>query len=149
VIPPVACAVFFQFLYPLFSTIEFYYEKTHYILASSCLSAVLNIVLNYIFIPKYGYIIAGYTTLVCYIFFAFLHYLFQKKIFSEYVEAERNVFDSKIILLISGGLLLAMGLITLLYRHRMIRYIICAVIIFILFLCKNIIINYYKSLKSR
>lgn len=39
----------------------------------SVLGAILNVFLNYILIPKFGYIAAGYTTLVCYILFAVGH----------------------------------------------------------------------------
>ena len=33
-------------------------------------AAVINIVLNYLFIPKFGFVAAGYTTLISYIIFA-------------------------------------------------------------------------------
>ena len=69
VMPPVAASVFFMFLYPLFANVEFYYEKTKFVMVASCSGALLNIVLNYIYIRQYGYYAAGYTTLVCYWFF--------------------------------------------------------------------------------
>ena len=48
VIPPVAISVFFVFLYSLYSTIEYYYQQTGYIALATTLSAVLNLVLNFI-----------------------------------------------------------------------------------------------------
>lgn len=72
-IPPVAASIFFTYLYTLFINVEFYFEKTKYSMIVSVLGAILNVLLNYILIPIFGYIAAGYTTLVCYILFAIGH----------------------------------------------------------------------------
>jgi O-antigen/teichoic acid export membrane protein len=76
VVPPVAASVYFIFLYGMFSTIEYYYQKTVKIAVATFVAAALNIVLNYVFIKSYGYYAAGYTTLVSYMLLAFLHYRF-------------------------------------------------------------------------
>ncbi len=80
VIPPVAASVFFMFLYNLFGNVEFYFEENKFIMIASVLGAVLNIILNYIFVPLCGYIAAGYTTLFCYIVYSLSHYIFMKKV---------------------------------------------------------------------
>lgn len=72
-IPPVAASIFFTYLYTLFINVEFYFEKTKYSMIVSVLGAILNVFLNYLLIPKFGYIAAGYTTLMCYILFAVGH----------------------------------------------------------------------------
>ncbi len=46
----------------------------------SGIAAVMNIGMNYIFLKKYGYYAAGYTTLICYMLFALLHYWNYKRI---------------------------------------------------------------------
>lgn len=74
VIPPVAMSVFFMYSYDLFAKFAFYYEKTQMIMTASCIGAALNVALNYVFIQKYGYVAAGYTTLACYIIYAIAHY---------------------------------------------------------------------------
>lgn len=79
IIPPVMLSCFFTMVYSLFANIEFYYEKSIYVMTASVIAAIANIILNAIFIPIYGYIAAGYTTLVCYILLALIHYLFMKK----------------------------------------------------------------------
>lgn len=43
IIPPVAVSVFFMFLYNLFGNIEFYYEKTLFIMVASCVGAILMV----------------------------------------------------------------------------------------------------------
>ena len=80
IVPPAAMSVFFMFMYQLFACFEFYYEYSGYIAAATAFAAILNIVLNYIFIGIYGYYAAGYTTLICYILYAFAHYCFMRRI---------------------------------------------------------------------
>ncbi|MCR5720257.1 MAG: oligosaccharide flippase family protein [Lachnospiraceae bacterium] len=71
-IVPVVLGGYFSFLYSIPSLVEYYYEKTVCIAVSTVGAAALNIFLNSIFIPKYGYIAAAYTTLVTY----FLYFIF-------------------------------------------------------------------------
>lgn len=80
IVPPAAMSVFFMFLYQLFACFEFYYEYSSYIAAATAVAAIVNIALNYIFIGIYGYYAAGYTTLICYILYAFAHYCFMRRI---------------------------------------------------------------------
>lgn len=128
VIPPVACAVYFKFLYPLFSNVEFYYEKTTFVMVASCIGAVANIILNYFFIPIYGYYAAGYTTLFCYILYSFGHYGFQCKVLRK-ADIRQQLFDIKYILLFSGFVTVSMVLMLFLYKTRFIRYVTVAIIL--------------------
>ena len=90
VLPLLACT-FFTFLYLLPSTTEYYLKKTWNIaFATSCI-AVLNIILNYFFIKRFGYIAGAYTTLFCYICYFLFHYLMAKKLIGF------QQFDTKII----------------------------------------------------
>lgn len=135
VIPPVACAVYFKFLYPLFSTVEFYYEKTGFVMIASCIGAVANVILNYIFIRIYGYYAAGYTTLFCYILYSLAHYVFQRRVAREH-DLVDALFDMKYIVMFSLFMLAAMVVMLTLYPYRILRYIIClvlAVILIVLF----------------
>ena len=100
IIPSVAMSVFFMFAYSLFAAFEFYFEKTRYITMATLIGAVANIILNMIFIPIFGYYAAGYTTLVCYILFAVMHYCFMKKICHKNF-ANKKLFDTQIIFRIS------------------------------------------------
>lgn len=80
VIPPVAMSVYLMFTYGYFAAFEFYYEKTKYVMIATLSGAALNIALNFLFIPAFGYQAAGCTTLVCYIIFAGSHYSFMRRI---------------------------------------------------------------------
>lgn len=133
IMPPVATSVFFMFLYPLFGNIEFYYEKTNYVLVASSCGAILNIILNYIFIKLFGYIAAGYTTLICYILFSFAHYFFYKIVLKEN-SIETNIYNIKFIIGLSIGILTVMAIMIIVYNFTFVRYLIIFVLVVILFI---------------
>ena len=75
VMPPVVMGCVFQFVYGMYVNLEIYEKKTFSISLGTFCAAALNVILNAVFIPRYGYIAAAYTTLVGYgALFAF-HYL--------------------------------------------------------------------------
>ncbi len=76
VIPPVAIGLFFEFIYIAIGNVEFFYNQTKFTMYISMAGAFLNIILNYIGIHMFGYIAAAYTTLICYIAFALMHYIY-------------------------------------------------------------------------
>lgn len=121
VIPPVACSMFFMLIFNIISPFEQYSLKTHFIATASIGAAVANVGLNYICIQKFGYLAAGYTTLVCYIFFAAAHYLYVKKICRNDMGGV-NVFEGKKIGLLC---ILVVGIAifsALIYPYYIIRY---------------------------
>lgn len=92
---PILLGYFFQFLYSLPVNVEFYEKKTGYIAIGTIASALINVVLNIIFIPKYGYIAAGYTTVVAYFFLFNFHYILAKRIIG------KQLFDTKMIVTVT------------------------------------------------
>ena len=80
VIPPVMIGYVFQFVYSLYVNIEFYHKKQKNIAFGTIIACVINIILNYILIPRFGYIAAAYTTLIGYISLYVIHYIFVKKL---------------------------------------------------------------------
>ena len=94
---PVIVGCFFQFLYTVFVQIELYNKKTFIISIGSISAALCNLILNYIFIPKYGYVAAGYTTLISYFMLMIYHFfickvVFRTKIFSLITVAKYSCF---------------------------------------------------------
>lgn len=86
VIPPVAASVYFIFLYGVLSYPEFYYEETRFLMLASFGAAILNVILNIIFVKIFGFVAAGYTTLVCYIVYSLGHYLVGSKVLRKHTE---------------------------------------------------------------
>lgn len=84
VVMPIIAAGFFSFLYTIPSTAEYYSEKTKYMAYSTVIAAIINVVLNVIFIKKFGYIAAAYTTLTTYILYFIFHMIVSNKIMPEF-----------------------------------------------------------------
>lgn len=77
---PVLLGGFFSFLSTIPSIVGYVHGKTGFIAVGSVCAAVLNIILNYIFIPRFGYIAAAYTTLVTYLLYFVFHYIIAIKV---------------------------------------------------------------------
>lgn len=148
VIPPVATSVFFTFLYPLFGNIEFYFEKTKFIMIASCTGAVLNVILNYIFIPIFGYYAAGYTTLFCYIIFAVAHYAFHNKILKDNLDGVK-VYDVKVIVLVSIIVLFVMIGMTMTYKYIILRYSIILAILIVMIIKRKLLISKFNEIRKK
>lgn len=115
VIPPVASSVFFVFLYMMFANIEMYYNETKGIPLISIIGSAANLILNAIFIPVYGYVAAGWTTLVCYMLLTLLHYLLMRKACRKHRVNER-LFPEKALLLIAASVVIMALLVLQLYQ---------------------------------
>lgn len=125
VIPPVAMSVYFMYSYDLFAKFAFYYEKTNFIMFASVIGAILNVILNFVFIKLFGYMAAGYTTLFCYIVYCIGHYIFMNKVCDKFCGG-RKPYELKKILMISVLFLFAGFLLLMTYNFIFIRYGIAA-----------------------
>lgn len=110
---PLITGGFFAFLYTLPAAVEYYYEKTKYIMLGTVVAAAVNIILNLIFLEKYGFIIAAYNTLVTYILYFIIHYYIARKIIG------RSLFSLKVVILLSC-IIVFMNFITLVMIHSII-----------------------------
>ena len=68
VMPPVILAMLVNFLCAFNYDVAYFYGQTYLISLGAILAAIINLVLNYLFVPKYGYIAAAYTTFIGYLF---------------------------------------------------------------------------------
>ncbi|CAN0069562.1 unnamed protein product, partial [Chrysoparadoxa australica] len=71
----VVLSYYFHFIYTIYVNYLFYYKATKRIAYITLLVGVFNIVLNYVFIPKFGYEAAAWTTLISYILMVIAHYI--------------------------------------------------------------------------
>ena len=145
IIPPVAMSVFFMFTYSLFATFEFYFEHTSYITIATGTGAVINLLLNYVFIKQFGYMAAGYTTLVCYMVYSGMHYYFMKKICKNELEG-KHPYNTKIIILIAGLFMIMSFLLMMTYKHTIIRYGLLLSFLVSAIICRDKIIKMFKFL---
>ena len=121
VMPPVAFGCVCQFIYTMHVNIEQFKKKTVGMAIASVSAAGLNYLLNMIFIPKFGYIAAAYTTLASFLWLMIIH------MFLVYIIGYAGVYDRNKILQI----VLCVGLYTaavhFLYGNTVLRYMAVAV----------------------
>lgn len=141
---PIVASVFFYFIYMLFVDIEIYYGENKLVAIASLFAAILNIILNYIFIPIFGYIAAGYTTLFSYFMTMLLHYIFMK-ITLKKNNVYNNIFDEKKIIIFSILLIFILGMSVVLYKYFYIRLIIVIVCSILIYIKKYTIINFINE----
>ncbi|MCR5735392.1 MAG: oligosaccharide flippase family protein [Lachnospiraceae bacterium] len=148
VVPPVALGTFSQYLYTNYVNAELFYKKTPVIAVNSCIAALLNYILNYLAIPRFGYVSAAYTTLISYMILMLLHYLAVKRI------VKGRLYDNAFIFM-SLAFTLLIGLsFLLLYaddlKIRILRYV-CAVSVLgiFAFVNKNDIIKLTDFIRTR
>lgn len=115
-IPPVIIACLCNCVSTFYVNIEFYNKKTAGISVATVTSASLNIIMNYVFITKFGYIAAAYTTLASSAISLLFHLHKVRK------QGMWDVFDNKFLLvtlllytIISEGMLIC-------YDKCIIRY---------------------------
>lgn len=149
VIPPAAMSVFFLFSYNFFAVFEFYYGKSKQIAFATTIGAILNILLNYIFIHMFGYVAAGYTTLICFIVYALFHYLFMIKLCQKELDGARP-YDTKIYMGIACVFMLFGFAFLFSYRWPIVRYgLILMIAVVLVVLRKKIIISINELLSFK
>ena len=133
VIPSVIAGVFFSALYYIFANVVYYYKKPKYVMLGSVISAVANVVLNAIFIPKYGYLAAGYTTMVSYFLQVLIDYLALHRIMG------RDIYDMKFIWLFSACMVFIACTLSMVYQVIWLRlaFLACVLLYAFFFLKKN------------
>lgn len=146
-IPPIATGVVFAFVYTLFVNVEIYYGNTSYVAMASLLSAVLNLVLNWVLIPRFGYVASAWVTSVCYLATAGLHFLFMKRSLRGAGVSER-VYDSRTLFAICGLALVCAAISLLLYLTGAFRYVVIGVFAVIVFLLRGKIRSALNAIRS-
>jgi O-antigen/teichoic acid export membrane protein len=142
-IPPIVGGVFFQVQYYVYANIVYYHKKPKYVMIASMTAMVLNLILNYIFIREFGYIAAGYTTLVCYFAQASIDYFAMKRVTKD------RVYNMRYIGALSLCVVAIALLSNLLYDYVLIRYAIILCVLIALFICRKRIIGLLKAMKKR
>ena len=148
IIPAVSLGIFYTFCYNLYCNIEFYYSRTKYVMVASTCGAIINIILNYIFIPIFGFIAAGYTTLICYFIFMLIHFFFMKKVCKE-EEIKEAIFDNNYIMLFTLILSIVCLSLQFAYSYIVIRGLIFIFLCIVLYLKKNIILDFINIRKEK
>ena len=145
VVPPILCGCYAMIIYTLYVNVEQFYKKQVFVALGTMLAGAINIGLNYIFIPMFGYVAAAYTTWAGYFILFVFHYLITK-----YIIKKDNIYDIYFILnvLIVGSVMISCC--SLLYKYNIFRY--CIICILLILLLRQILLNWTElslSIKNK
>lgn len=83
IIAPIVLSSFVMFFYSLHVSVEIYYKSSKYTAFNTFVAATTNVVLDILFIPRFGMLGAAYTTLFSYVVSFLMHYRYSKKLNGE------------------------------------------------------------------
>lgn len=148
VVPPVTMSLLLLYYSDLFDCLLFFYEAKIFLAIGAIVSAVINIILNYIFIPRFGFVVAGYTTLISYLLLALIDYLYMLKICREH-DIDKNLYNIKgliLVFIVFAGLgFTAMSL----YEYPLVRYLIITIVFILMIIFRKKLFELYKVMKRK
>lgn len=125
VIPPVTVSQLILMYVQYFVNVQFYYEAKSMLVWGSIGAAVVNILLNWLFIPMFGFAAAGYTTMVSYLAFLAANFFTYRWVLKKNGQKD-EAFDYKTLTLIFVGFCTLAAIAMALYDLPIARYIIIA-----------------------
>ena len=144
-IPPLTMSVLFLFIYGIVGNIMFYYEKTWQMSAITIICAAVNIVTNYFGIKYFGYLAAGYTTVLC----SFLKMLLCYLVVRKYEKNIKQIVDIKAFLLMVSLYIGFMAYSMIFYNNIWLRIALIAVILLTLLILHKKIIEVFNNMKKK
>lgn len=142
-VPPVVATAFLSALYNIYANIEFYHKKSSYIAGATVVSAAVNIGLNALLIPLFGFVGAAYTTLASSIVLILVHYCGYRK------AQKDRVYNDKLVFLIALVCIVACETMNLLYINIIIRYIVLGAMFVIVIAYRKRIMAIVRMIKKK
>lgn len=147
VVPPVTMSVLLLYYADLFDCFLFFFECKFLLSISAIVSALLNIILNYIFIPKFGFLAAGYTTLFSYFALALIDYVFMKYILKA-KNIKSDVYNIKGLIIVYLSFMLLGFTAMALYSYPIVRYFIIIIVLIMVFIFRKRFIKIFNEMKG-
>lgn len=143
VIPPIVVSSYFMFINTYLVSVLFYFEKNISVMFSTTLGALVNVILNIIFLPYLGYIAAAYTTLIGYMVIYGSNFLAVRL---KAWEIGQRIYNVKTILVSIGIIIVSCFVSIELYQvHFFNRWIVVAIILIGLIIKRGALMNYIDS----
>jgi O-antigen/teichoic acid export membrane protein len=146
-LPPIMVGLVCQFIYSLYINAEFYLKKQTRIAVGTILAATINIGLNLIFVPKYGYVSAAYTTLAGYVVLLLFHYI------SLMLLGKKHWYDNRFNWMVVLGFLVMIPAMIFVYEYTLLRYALFSAfgmgILVFVYIKRDIIIKLLKSFMNK
>jgi O-antigen/teichoic acid export membrane protein len=128
-IPPLVSVSYFGFLYNTFANIEYYFEETVFVSVASIFAGILILGLNFILVPKYGYLAAAYASMISFVAYALMHFFFMQKTLKKHMN-NHFVYDNGFILKLSIVFVIIILCFPLIYPYSVVRYATVLMIVF-------------------
>ena len=141
VVPPVAAGVFIHAMYDTFAAVSFFHKKSTRIMTATLTAAVVNLVGNYVFITAFGYIAAGYVTLLSNLVLTAMHYRNAR------LTEPEEVYDPKFSLLAVALVTLGCLLCNLIYPFIVLRYVVVLLLLVFLWTQRKSVLNMLMDMK--
>lgn len=141
VVPPVAAGIFIHAMYDTFAAVSFFHKKSTRIMTATLTAAAVNLVCNYVCIKQFGYIAAGYTTLLSNLVLTAMHYRNARLIEPEEIYDPR--FSLLSVALVTAGCLLC----NLLYPFLLARYVLVGALLVFLWTRRKAFIGMLMDMK--
>lgn len=127
IMPPIAAGIFQNAISNMYSNVLLYHKRSVYILIATVIAAVVNVVLNAIFIPI-NYMAAAYTTLFAHVVLAELQMYTARKMHFKVTKTKETVYDDKGIIAIQVAAILVCIMAIPLYQFTLLRYAVIGLI---------------------
>ncbi len=93
-VPPVTLGIVCSYIFQHYEHIELHLKKTWFISVGTVIAAATNILLNYLFVKKYGFVAAAYTTLVCYLLLMILHHYISRWVLKIHLYHDKFMYSA-------------------------------------------------------
>ena len=117
-------------------------------MAASITGAITNILLNLFAIPRFGYLAAGYTTLICYILFGVSHYIFHRMVIRKHIPGVK-IYHMRFMIGISCCVLAVMAFMLIIYQYTLLRYGLIVVLLMTAYLKRGFIVKQIQEIRRK
>jgi len=128
IIPAVSAGIYLTALYNIYGNVIQYKEKSIYLMLATLAAAVLNILLNYFGISKFGYIAAAYSTLISFVVLTVMQGALHRRLLG------KNICGVKFVFKLSATVIMICLLCSILYSYVIIRYTSIIFLLLVIFL---------------
>lgn len=134
----VVYAVFVSFTYTLYVNIEFFYKRTALISSGTIMAALSNVILNALFLKRFGYQFGAASTVISYLVLLLFHMLIVN------CRLKIRIVDNRLVIGLALGMLLVCIFMNVFLDHMMIRFL--AAVIFDIILGTILFFKYKNGL---
>ena len=147
VVAPVAMSLIFHFYSQLFVNFQFYYEERVLLVIGAAVAGVANVLLNLALIPVFGYLAAGYTTLLSFFLMALMNWAMYRVVLRRRGLPD-VMFDYAPMIAIAAVLMCLGFLAMALYDYPVIRYALVIVVFSIGIAMRGRVVDLWKSFRG-